>query len=277
MAPPPGPSSKQNKRSLPSSSSSTTTSTSTLGPKRSKLSGSTTSRAPTTTTYSQQQYRTSTTLAATAKSTSNVAATAKLTNLAATAKLTTCSNAPSIDEMVFNEKPHPAVRNVLPDDVRSTATRSSHLGGPSQGDNSIPTTVVAHEDEEHHQRLMLYGSMNASDFERGEVSAMDKAVVQHVVTEQFFPEVKFFDKDTDLAWEEGPHSFCQFFITKCKVPLDVDRKEWWLRTKKLVAYTMTQTRNDRTTAVKNAFVGKSMEMLIVLSFGFAHNHLVGCL
>jgi len=89
-----------------------------------------------------------------------------------------------------------------------------------------------------------------------DVSNMDKTVIQLVVTDEFFPEVKFVDKEDDLAWDESKDSFCQFFISKCHVPADVNKKDWWKSTKKIILFTMSQTRNDRTTAVKNAFVGK---------------------
>ena len=221
--------SKATKRSQPSSGSSTTTSTSTLvNTKRPKT--NVTSRAPTTSAQSQKQKGSTTCTSRTAKPPTTTRDT---------------TNEDSIADRVMNDPPAPLEPNpsILPEDLRSTATRSS----PSPGDRSIPTTVVAHEVQElQHQQ--------------NEVSLMEKAVVQHVVTEQFFPEVKFVDKDTDLAWEVGAESFCQFFISKCNVPLNVDRREWWMRTRKLVAFTMTQTRNDRNTAVRNAFVGKYIVM-----------------
>jgi len=88
-----------------------------------------------------------------------------------------------------------------------------------------------------------------------EVSPVDKTVINMVVTDHFFPEVKFAIKDSDLGWDEDPDSFCQFFLAKCHVPVYVDRKDWWIQARKTVTFTLSQTRNDRNTAVKNAFVG----------------------
>ena len=85
---------------------------------------------------------------------------------------------------------------------------------------------------------------------------MDQTVVDMVVCNQFFPEVKFADKEIALSWDENKLSFCQYFLTKCNVPLDVNRKEWRYKARKRITYMLSQTRNNRNTAMKNSFIGK---------------------
>ena len=163
----------------------------------------------------------------------------------------------SIADVVFptNGGVPPETNSILTTEVRSTTTLS-HFESKEDNNRSIPRTVVAC-DTAQARNGNKYGVCNPSEFRsHREVRSMDKTVVQMVVTDQFFPEVKFADKDFELAWDDGPQSFCQYFISMCKVPVDIDRKEWWHRTRRIVAFTMCQTRNDRTTAVKNAFVGK---------------------
>ena len=124
----------------------------------------------------------------------------------------------------------------MPEETQSTLS-VSHMDGPE--DRSIPRSVKL-------------GSTG------GVVVSVDKSVVTEVVTDHFFPEVKFVNRDIELAWDESQHSFCQFFIQHCNVPLAWNHKDWWNQAKKLVAFLVSQTRNDRNTAVKNAFVGKSI-------------------
>lgn len=135
------------------------------------------------------------------------------------------------------------------EETRSTASISQTE--IKEEDNSIPGTVVACDETQN----VKYES-NASELssQKGEKS-LEKTVVNVVIAEYFFPEVKFADKDFALAWDDDKESFCQFFITKCNVPNDVDKKVWWKTTKKWITSTMSQTRNDRNTAVKNTFLG----------------------
>lgn len=175
------------------------------------------------------------------RSSSNASSNNKGTELA----ITMTTNAkPTLAEMFFNGLPSSRIP-----ETNSTAT-TSHID--TKEDNSIPTTVVA-----CNQKQNIKYESNASEFSsHKDVSSMDKTVVTMVVLDQFFPQVKFADKDFALAWDDNTDSFCQFFISKCNVPVDVDRKEWWLRTRKVITFTMSQTRNDRNTAVKHAFLGK---------------------
>ena len=165
-----------------------------------------------------------------------------------------------MDKVFTHSAPLPPADNsstITPIEVRSTAaTIMSHMESRPV-DYNIPKTVVACDPKTN----VKYGQPphTSAPFSRQsprEAKSMDKTVLTMVVTDQFFPEVKFADKEFDLAWDEDMESFCQFFLLKCNVPVDVDRKDWWLKTRKTVMYIMCQTRNDRNTAVKNAFVGK---------------------
>jgi len=152
----------------------------------------------------------------------------------------------SIAETLFGG-PGPKVMPM--DEIHSTATMSQ---GELKEDCSIPHTVVA-----CNQKQNVKYESNASEFSsQREANYMEKTIVSLVVTEKFFPEVKFADKDFALAWDDDKESFCQFFISKCNLPTAVDRKKWWSQTKKMITNIMLQTRNDRNTAMKHSFIGK---------------------
>jgi len=85
---------------------------------------------------------------------------------------------------------------------------------------------------------------------------IDKGSISTLVTDKFFPQVKFVNKQVQMAWSTDPNSFCQFFISKLHVPVEIDQRTWWSSASKIICSVLCQTRNDRTTAVKYAFVGK---------------------
>ena len=85
---------------------------------------------------------------------------------------------------------------------------------------------------------------------------LSKSSISYVVTDKFFPQVKFVNKQVQMAWNTDPNSFCQFFISKLHVPVEIDQRTWWSSASKIICSVLCQTRNDRTTAVKYAFVGK---------------------
>ena len=146
----------------------------------------------------------------------------------------------------------------VPAEVRSSNTRTPSTNiAEVNSYNQVPHTVVAGPQKVIPKlgwnTTLDFSSLTATT---REVSTFDKESVISIVVERFFPEVKFLHRDTQLAWDESEDSFCQFFIRECHVPLDVNRREWWFSTRKIVLFTLSQTRNDRNTAVKNAFVGK---------------------
>ena len=89
---------------------------------------------------------------------------------------------------------------------------------------------------------------------------LNKSTISTVVTDKFFPQVKFVNKQVQMAWNTDPNSFCQFFISNLHVPVEIDQRTWWSSASKIICSLLCQTRNDRTTAVKFAFVGKYFVM-----------------
>lgn len=154
----------------------------------------------------------------------------------------TCANNTSLVHALFNPSFANSNNNIMPSPISSD--KRSH--------NSVPKIVVASKQPP----AALFESNNSTVISSLEVSKINRPVLQSVVTEQFFPHVKFADKDKDLAWDDSSKSFCQWFIKNCNVTEGADKREWWNQARKIVNYIMSQTRNDRGTAVKNAFLGK---------------------
>ena len=85
---------------------------------------------------------------------------------------------------------------------------------------------------------------------------VDKTVIFAACTDTFFPKVKFVNRDLELDWSNDPNTFCQHFIRECNVPEDINQQEWWMKARKHVMTLMSQTRNDRSTATRFAFLGE---------------------
>jgi len=120
-------------------------------------------------------------------------------------------------------------------------------------DTNIPQSVSAARANSNSRNSIA----NSDESLTVSTGPVDTTVINMVVADDFFPEVKFVARDDDLAWDDDKASFCQFFIDSCKVPAEIDLKEWWKLARTAIMHAMSQTRNDRNTAVKNAFLGKS--------------------
>lgn len=189
-----------------------------------------------------------------------------------TKSTTTTNNNNTIADIVFNA---PDSAFYVPEEVRSIKTTSVAPAHSSNEESSIPSTVMAHLNQMAILQPTNQNIKVAEEFPKA-VSDDEKSSVLKVFFYHFFPEVKFINKETDLAWDYGSDSFCQFFISKCNVPLDVDKKEWWMRASKLIAGTLSQTRNDRNTAVKNAFIGKYIAQVQCDCAEYLTSYLIWC-
>jgi len=80
----------------------------------------------------------------------------------------------------------------------------------------------------------------------------DKTTVAGVVADKLFPRAKFVDRDTDLMYD-GP--ICKFVTTLCNLQADVDQITWWKQARKWIPTNISRLRNDKSTAMKWAFLG----------------------
>ena len=131
---------------------------------------------------------------------------------------------------------------VVPLEVTSTAASSHHMMETNAG-STIPSAI------NYFSNPPLLLNIDATDH------YLNKEAISIVVTDRFFPEVKFVNKQFEMAWDDDPNSFCQFFISNLHVPVEVGHKSWWAAASRIVSAVLCQTRNDRITAVKFAFVG----------------------
>jgi len=128
-------------------------------------------------------------------------------------------------------------------------------------DNQVGYTKVVATPEVQSPPMLGATDWNESDATSSKASnrtIMERSVVQEIAAGKFFSEVKFVVRDLDLQWDEDRNSFCQYFYRECHVAtVSVkESKDWWAFASKIITFTLSQTRNDRNTAMKNAFVGK---------------------
>ena len=103
----------------------------------------------------------------------------------------------------------------------------------------------------------LIASVNSHFSLQNHIRNCDKAAVTVVVTQKLFPKIKFVDMDRNLAYETHKKSIAHYVITTVNLSQEQDEVLWWATARKWVKSLLHQQRNDRNTAVKNAFFGKS--------------------
>ena len=139
---------------------------------------------------------------------------------------------------------------VEPVEVQSASVATAHV--ETLEDSTIPSAIDYHSP--HPALPMLFAQKFYSRC---------KDLITEIVVQKFFPEVKFVNKQFEMGWDDSPQSFCQFFIVNCNVPPEAGHRSWWAMASRVVSAVLCQTRNDRTTAVKYAFVGKYIVALLI--------------
>jgi hypothetical protein len=93
----------------------------------------------------------------------------------------------------------------------------------------------------------------------------DRTTVAGVVADKLFQKAKFVDCDFDLGYDETKGSICKFVTTYCNLQANSDVYTWWKEAHKWIPTYMSHLRNDKSTAMKWAFLGTYYLVHAVLS------------
>ena len=83
----------------------------------------------------------------------------------------------------------------------------------------------------------------------------DKTTVAGVVAGKLYQRAKFADRHNDLMYGEGEGSICKFVTNNCDLQADINKSEWWKQARKWIPTNISHLRNDKSTAMKWAFLG----------------------
>jgi hypothetical protein len=86
-----------------------------------------------------------------------------------------------------------------------------------------------------------------------------------VVADKLFQKAKFVDRDFDLGYNETKGSICKFVTTYCNLQANIDVCTWWKEARKWIPTYISRLRNDKSTAMKWAFLGTYYLVYAVLS------------
>ena len=84
----------------------------------------------------------------------------------------------------------------------------------------------------------------------------DKTVVAGVIADKLFQRAKFVDRDNDLMYDERDGSICKYVTTSCNLQANIDVSEWWKQARKWIPTYISRLRNDKSTAMKWACLGR---------------------
>ena len=85
----------------------------------------------------------------------------------------------------------------------------------------------------------------------------DKTTVAGVVADKLFQRAKFVDRHNELMYDEREGSICKFVTDNCNLQADINRSKWWKQARKWIPANISRLRNDKSTAMKWAFLGTS--------------------
>jgi hypothetical protein len=83
----------------------------------------------------------------------------------------------------------------------------------------------------------------------------DRTTVAGVVADKSFQKAKFVDRNFDLGYDETEGSICKFVTTYCSLYANIDVCTWWKEASKWIPTYISRLRNDKSTAMKWAFLG----------------------
>ena len=83
----------------------------------------------------------------------------------------------------------------------------------------------------------------------------DKTTVAGVVAGKLFQRAKFVDRHNDLMYDEGEGSICKFVTNNCNLQADINKSDWWKQAREWIPTNISRLRNDKSTAMKWAFMG----------------------
>ena len=83
----------------------------------------------------------------------------------------------------------------------------------------------------------------------------NKTTVAGVVAGKLFQRAKFADGNNDFMYDEGEGSICKFMANNCDLQADINKSDWWKQAGKWIPTNISHLRNDKSTAMKWAFLG----------------------
>jgi hypothetical protein len=83
----------------------------------------------------------------------------------------------------------------------------------------------------------------------------DKTTVAGVVADNLLQKAKLVDCDFNLGYNETDGTICEFVTTYCSLQANIDVCTWWKEACKWIPTYMSCLRNDKSMAMKWAFLG----------------------
>jgi hypothetical protein len=158
-------------------------------------------------------------------------------------------------------------RNSVPTTPVQSNTRpsSSHqtrnLSPPQPQFNNVPNEVEA----TNRSTVDVTSAITSHDH-------IENSVIISLTKYNVFPKMKFFVKvseDPTMQWSSDPQSLCQYVLNGCNIKFDEkttkkQKLQHWYGIRKVVADKIVSLRNDKSSAVRNAFYGKLFAMFFVM-------------
>ena len=99
----------------------------------------------------------------------------------------------------------------------------------------------------------------------------NKNAVHSIVVSNMFSRIKFLDKSKDLEFDMSQGSICHYVFNMCNLKFEESQKAiFWEKAKKWVVADITRLRSDKCTAIRNAFYGKHVFVVMTGLFLLAH-------
>jgi hypothetical protein len=131
----------------------------------------------------------------------------------------------------------------------SSSGRSASLGGVE----SQTASAVEREAEDANSKPS-YVEWEAREMATRTTTGY-RTTVAGVVADKLFQKAKFVDRDFDLGFDEIEGSICKFVTTYCNLHASIDVWPWWKEARKWIPTYISCICNDKSTAMKWAFLG----------------------
>ena len=175
---------------------------------------------------------------------------------------------------------------VTPNDEENTPAYKSSTKASGRKKVTNSETEVADKDSDpgtnpllipHGERMPNYPTQLVTDQERINTSQVAEltncAAVHSIVASSLFPHVKFLDPNKDLEFTKEPGTICEFMLSRCKIPVNVDERDFWAKSKKYVRSSIARLRSDKTSALRDEFFGKWISHCISVKHNDSRNSL----
>ena len=148
---------------------------------------------------------------------------------------------------------NPVDKEIVPEVVNSNTEQLYPMPHPDAVDSlQIP----------HGERMSILPSQLVTDQQRLRTAQVaeftNRAAVHSIVASSLFPRVKFLDPVKDLEFTKESGTICEFMLARCKIPANLDERDFWAKSKKWVRSSIARLRSDKTSAIRDEFFGKCM-------------------